>query len=242
MIQNCPCIILAGGQGTRLKSVVQDRPKALAPVAGQPFLQHLLESLYAQGARDVILSLHHQAEMIEAFVADWVTRPSDLKIRSVREPRPLGTGGAIRFVVQALKIHSAVFVTNGDTFLTTGFREMTEKIPADFSANAIGLVQVPDASRFGKVECDNSGKILRFQEKVSNAGPGWINSGIYFLQNSTVLQNQQDEFSLEKVVFPQLVEQKTLRGISLDAQFIDIGIPSDYYAFENLFKTFKTQL
>lgn len=226
-----PCIILAGGEGTRLRSVVSDRPKAMAPIGGIPFLQYLFENLYSQGVRQIVLSLSYRAEQIEAFVEQWQNRPRDLVIRSVREPHPLGTGGALQYVVQALGIRSPIYVVNGDTYLPTGFGEFHASMQSDLSLNGLGLVQVDDTSRFGRVEFSEDQYILNFHEKTEGAGSGWINSGLYYLQPDVLLQNQE-RFSLEIQVLPQLIRAKKLRGICLATDFIDIGIPSDYHRFE----------
>lgn len=226
-----PFIILAGGEGRRLKSVIPDRPKPLAPVNGKPFLQHLIENLYRQGVRDVVLSLCNQADMIEAFVQEYV-KPADLRVRTVREPAPMGTGGAVRFVVRTLGITTPFYVGNGDTYLPKGYSDFRSRQKGFDAHDLIGLVQVPDISRYGGVKFAPSHKILSFVEKSSGGGAGWINSGLYYLNPQSV-DLPEREYSMERDVFPQLLRQGRLYGLCLQTDFIDIGIPSDYRRFES---------
>ena len=114
-MNNLICLILTGGFGTRLRSVVADVPKPLAPVAVSPFLYWLLPNLKHQGGQKVFLSLHHQAEIIQEFLQ---TVTFDLDIQTVVEPEPLGTGGAIAFSIQQMEIETPFLVINGDTWLS----------------------------------------------------------------------------------------------------------------------------
>lgn len=230
MEKAAPFIVLAGGQGRRLKSVVPNLPKPLAPVGDRPFLQHLIENLYAQGVRDLILSVHHQAHLIEAFVQNY-TKPSGLSIRTVFEPRPLGTGGAVRFVMQSLRITTPCYVANGDTFMPRGYSDFRARQVPSASCDLIGLVRVPDVSRYGSVECDAVCKVLALKEKSVGEGGGWVNSGLYYLNPQSVDLPEAD-FSMENRVFPRLIQEGRLYGLRLETGFIDIGIPSDYHRFE----------
>lgn len=232
-----PFIILAGGEGRRLKDAVPDRPKPLAPINGLPFLQYLIENLYKQGVRDIVLSLHHQAHLIEDFVQRY-SRPTDLTLRAVTEPEPLGTGGAIRHIVRTLNLNAPFYVGNGDTYLPQGYAEFADKRGLLPSRNLIGLVHVADASRYGKVELDSASKIVAFNEKAADQGPGWVNSGLYFLTPDSV-DLPDARFSIETRVFPLLLQQAKLYGVRLDSDFIDIGVPGDYRRFASFLAKHK---
>jgi D-glycero-alpha-D-manno-heptose 1-phosphate guanylyltransferase len=222
---NTPVIILAGGFGTRLKSAVPDAPKPLAPVAGRPFLEIMIRDFYRQGVRKIVLSLFHQAEMILEFVEQGGF-PADLEIRCEVEPKPLGTGGATLFAAQTLS--GPFLVYNGDTWITNGISRF---LPAA-RCPAIGLAEVPDVSRYGTVLTDEAGRVTAFLEKDGKTAPGQINSGMYLLSRELFSAFPLGTpFSLERDIFPQLVQQGRLGGIPLGSDFIDIGIPDDYRTF-----------
>ena len=216
------CLILAGGLGTRLRSVVSSVPKPLAPVAGKPFLYWLLDNLQQQGVKKVFLSLQHQAKLIQEFLK---SESFDLEVQTLVEPHPLGTGGAIGFAVQEMKILDSFFVINGDTWLS-----QSVSILQTCSPPSIGLVQVADASRYGRVEWQ--GQFVRnFIEKKNNAVSGWINAGVYYLAPEDFEDWDGRPCSLEREMLPKWTKQNRLRVCALETEFIDIGIPQDYEKF-----------
>ena len=120
-------IVLAGGFGTRLQEVVGDVPKPLAPVCGKPFLYYLLEGLIRQGARNFILSLYFKSDMIIDFLDDFTDKNLDtITVEWVVEPEPLGTGGAVKYIVEETEMHGSFYVINGDTYLPDGFMQFVE--------------------------------------------------------------------------------------------------------------------
>ena len=237
-----PVIILAGGLGARLQSVVGDRPKVLAPVAGRPFLQHLLKHLAAEGVGEVVLSTGHLGEQVEAFVAEH--SPDGMSVRCIRESSPLGTGGALAFAAKEAEIQGPFVAMNGDTFFGGSVAELVEVHSTTPEAKAtIALARVDSAGRYGRVlfDEDEAGAPVRvtgFAEKeapVSEAtapaaGPAWINAGVYVLAPGAPADVPSGErVSLERVVFPQLVEEGALWALRFpDAPFLDIGTPEDY--------------
>ena len=221
-------LVLAGGFGTRLRTVVSDVPKPLAPVLGVPFLQHLILSWKSQGIKEIILLLHYQAEMIKDLVKSmrFSGLIDDLEIEIVVEDEPLGTGGSVLNAVDSLNIQESFLVVNADTWLGSGLEEMMSAGPY-----SIGAVEVSDVGRYGELYI-LKGYVDEFREKSASDGTGWINAGIYHLCPE-IFDNFRvgSSFSLEATVFPDFLEHSKLNAVKLDIDFIDIGIPEDYLRF-----------
>jgi NDP-sugar pyrophosphorylase family protein len=221
-----PILLLAGGLGTRLSSVLGGVPKPLAPVGKRPFLDILFEELVRQGATRVILSLHTGAEHFVKFVkaTPWSQK---LQIDQVIEPELMGTGGAARFVIQQLHLKGGVMVANADTYIPDGFAELAQGAKED----GVGLVRVPDVSRYGTVEFDSAQRVTAFREKLPDPKPGWIYSGISIFQAQEIVKHEAAKFSIERDFFPAWIARKNVLAVQLSGDFIDIGIPEDYQRF-----------
>lgn len=218
-------IILAGGFGTRLRSVVSEVPKPMAPVAGRPFLSYLLDRLAAQGYMHVVLSTGYLHEKVEDFFHDAY---HGISLSYARETTPLGTGGAI---VNALSRCSSdeVTVLNGDTLFDIDHGAMLRFAAHHDTPLAVVLRQVDDASRYGSVLLDSEGRIADFREKSTLAAPGLINGGIYRLRRSLLsTYTVGDAFSFEREVLQQRFRDTAFYAYADGAYFIDIGIPADY--------------
>jgi len=216
-------IVLAGGLGTRLRQVVPDIPKPMAPVAGRPFLAFLLEYLEAQDIREVILSVGYRHEVIREFFG---TQYRSITLRYSIEMEPLGTGGGLRKSLSLAKT-SPVFVFNGDTFLKVNYRNMAQAHAASNANITLALKQVDDTSRYGAVEI-KEGRIVQFLEKGSH-GPGWINSGVYLLSRNIFDEYDLPEaFSLERDFLQPLVVNLKPASYLTTGYFIDIGVPEEY--------------
>lgn len=223
----CPCdaeaMILAGGRGSRLQTVVSDRPKVLADVCGRPFLSYLLDQMAAAGFSQVILCTGFMASSVEtAFGQEY----KGMRLRYSPEDEPLGTGGALRQALALVK-SPTVLAMNGDSICQA---DLVDFWNAHFSAGAeasILLTQVPDVSRYGRVDLADSGEVLGFQEK-GRPGPGCINAGVYVLARR-VLENipAGEPVSIERQVFPSLIG-KGLFGRISSGRFLDIGTPESY--------------
>jgi D-glycero-alpha-D-manno-heptose 1-phosphate guanylyltransferase len=214
-------IVLAGGLGTRLRSVVSDLPKALAPIAGQPFLAYLLQFLEGQGIRRVVLAVGYRKEAIQAAFG---SRYRGLELVYSVEDEPLGTGGAL---LQALAhVDGAfAFVLNGDTFLRLNYRAMTQALELTPDAPlVVALRPVADAGRYGAAVV-SGGRILGFTSRGSE-GPGLINAGCYLLARDIFQRYPMPaKFSWETdFLEPRSAELRPL-AVECDAPFIDIGIP-----------------
>lgn len=220
--------VLAGGFGTRLRAVVQDVPKPLAPVDGQPFLAHLIPCWKAQGIRDLYLLLHHEANQVLTMLESVVSSGEldDMRIHTLIEAKPLGTGGAVANAIKEFEIKDSFLVTNADTWLGAGIRELAVASPC-----AIGVIKVPNSQRYGVVRF-HEGVVLEFAEKSDSDGAGWVNAGLYHLTPDVFERHSQlESFSMERDVFPGLVASGSLTAVALETDFIDIGIPEDYFKF-----------
>lgn len=223
-----PILVLAGGFGTRLRSLVSDVPKPLAPVAKRAFIEHLIEHWVAQGAKDVIFLLHYQAEQIQSLIADLSGRTeySKIRFRVVVEERPLGTGGAVLNGINKLEIKQGFLVANADTWLGSGIKQL-----AAAQSPALVAISVPDRQRYGSITLKGD-TIVAFEEKGSAIGRGFINSGLYNLLPEVFHGHTAgSSFSIEREVFPNLVASRKLGVVRLEDSFIDIGIPEDYLRF-----------
>jgi len=228
---NFTAIVLAGGMGTRLQSVVADRPKPMALINGKPFLAYLLESLIQQGADEIILAVGHMSEIIAVFFQD---RFLDIPIKYSYEDELLGTGGAIR---QALS-HSSKstnIVLNGDSWLDMDYQTLVEEKTDKDSPMRLVLTPMTNFDRYGTVTFDESGLVQSFQEKQFKDA-GYINAGIYLIDRDWYLAHSPiGKFSLETELLPKMVELGLLHATVFQGFFIDIGIPEDYQRAKKMF-------
>ena len=211
-------IVLAGGLGTRLRGVIGEVPKCMAPVAGKPFLQYQLEWLSRFDVSHVVLSVGYLREQIVDFIK---SREWPFAITFAVEKEPLGTGGGIR---QALsKCHGKqVFVLNGDTFFNVDLNELTFTAPV-----TLALKPMRDFERYGAVEWDGD-LVEAFREKAY-CEEGLINGGVYAIDRSQLdMSLFPKQFSFEQEVLEPLADYGLVAGVRQDGYFIDIGIPEDY--------------
>lgn len=217
-------VILAGGFGTRLRSVVPDRPKVLAKIQGKFFLTFLLDYIIKFNFQHVVLCTGYLADQIHAELGE---RYGSLQLIYSKETSPLGTGGALSLAYPLFQSEE-VFVMNGDSFCyadLTAFRRWHEERKAEVS---LVLTRVNDVRRFGQVITDNDGRILRFEEKNNHSGPGWINAGMYMINKKLIEKFAKDvPISLEKEIFPSWIGKK-FYGFQSEGRFTDIGTPESY--------------
>lgn len=215
-------IVLAGGLGTRLREVLPDLPKPMAPVAGQPFLALVLRGLARAGFTRVVLSVGYKAEVIEAHFGKSF---AGVELAYEVEESPLGTGGAVRqSLTRCTEDH--VFVFNGDTYLDLE----TGQVEAEWKRHGRPMIvvrEVPDTARYGRVDVED-GCVVRFREKGA-AGLGLINAGTYVLPRHALDDFAPgSKFSLEVDYMAKAVELAPFGAFVTRGHFIDIGIPSDY--------------
>ncbi len=220
-------LVLAGGFGTRLRSAIGDVPKPLAQVGDRPFLFYLIENWLGQGVTGLTFLLHHQAKNIEQFLHQLKAegRLRDCDVRTVTEPSPMGTGGAVGHAVRHFGLRGSFLVANADTWLGAGPSELGEA-----TAPAIAIMATQNTERYGSVKVEH-GCVAAFQEKQGSVGPGWINAGLYHLPADLFVDRPAGAYSLERDIFPQLAAAGAMRAVPLDGEFIDIGVPADYLKF-----------
>lgn len=225
MANNPDVIILAGGLGTRLRSVVADLPKCMAPVNGKPFLAYLLDYLSQCPVHKVVLSVGYLHEI----VVDWVEQHRDdypFTIEYAVETTPLGTGGGIRLAMRQCDAET-VCVMNGDTFFDVGFEGLLKAHRQGGKPLTMGLKPMKDFDRYGTVVINESCFVTRFNEKQFCAD-GLINAGIYMLENNGQLNELPEKFSFENLFLHPKAAEGAIQGYVSDGYFIDIGIPEDY--------------
>lgn len=225
-----PIAILAGGLGTRLRSVVPDRPKVLAPIGSRLFIDLLLDWLEGQGARRVVFLLGHRAEQVTSHLAA-APRPA-LAIETVVEPKPLGTAGAVAF--GRARLGAAAIVMNGDTFVDCDLEAFAAAALSDPGPASLVAVHREDTSRYGRIEV-RDGRLIGFHEKPDGR-PGLVNAGIYLLKQPALTSIHEIESgSIERDFFAGLPKESAMvwrtRG-----RFIDIGTPESLAAAGDLLR------
>lgn len=221
-------IVLAGGIGTRLRAIVPDQPKPMAPVAGRPFLEILLDDLARKGFRRVILSLGFMAERV---VDHFGTEYAGMTLVPVVEDQPLGTGGGVRLAMEQL-ISDHAYIFNGDTFLDLDASAVETRWLADRRPIIVAR-SVSDTDRYGRLIVDEN-RVVGFTEK-GLAGPGLINAGCYVLPRSELSRFPVGTpFSLEQDVLAPLVQSGGVDAFITSGEFIDIGVPDDFHRAQTL--------
>ncbi len=222
-------IILCGGLGTRIANVLPGIPKVLAPVAGRPFLSHVIEHLALQGITKFILAAGYQHEFIEKYIEDEFGKGENSLKKIFEfsiEPKPLGTGGAIRLALNCTSSEN-ILVSNGDTLFRIDLKRF-----ADFHLHAgamctLAIKPMNNFHRYGAVETDAQENIVMFKEKQFFPS-GYINTGTYLLnKNAFVNLPLPEAFSFEKNYLEQYFHSEKIMGMVQDEYFIDIGVPED---------------
>jgi D-glycero-alpha-D-manno-heptose 1-phosphate guanylyltransferase len=228
-------IILAGGLGTRLKAVVADVPKCMAPVNDIPFIDFVITYLKGEGVTRFIFSLGYKNEIV---IAHLNTVWDKLDKVFVIEDEPLGTGGAIKKACLAAKEDNVVIV-NGDTIFNINIASLYKNYLANNAECTLALCTMYNFSRYGTVAIDETGTIHAFYEKQFCAS-GLINGGIYILNRNKFLERQLPEkFSFEKDYLEQFTTEHKFLGVAYQNYFIDIGVPEDYESFHKKHTGYK---
>lgn len=228
MIQDA--IILAGGFGTRLRPLTARTPKPLLPLGGRPFLETLFARLAVGGVKRVVLSVHHQAPLLAKAVPKL--RRWGLKVELRREPRPLGTGGAIRYAWPDPK-HPCL-VLNGDVLSDLSIRELALAHQRRGAAATLWTIPVEETSAFGVLECGPGGKVKRFVEKPrpGESPSRLINAGLYALEPAVLAMIPAGQpVSVEREIFPALVAKGLEVWVFQSKQPVywsDIGTPAAF--------------
>lgn len=228
-------LVLAGGFGTRLQSVVKDVPKPMADVRGEPFLAHLMRYYIAQGVTQFILSVGYKAEVIQNYFGD---RFDSANIRYIVETTPLGTGGAIKCALSQVPAEwQPQLILNGDTWYEPNVLQLKSFAQAKRRPVCLSVKPIPVNDRYGSVLLEANGNINGFRsEPNDNAN---INAGCYLIEPialRAVLSSYPETFSFEADCLPRLAKAEQLSGYVMDATFLDIGIPVDYVKAASLLK------
>jgi NDP-sugar pyrophosphorylase family protein len=231
-LSNVTAAILAGGLGTRLQPVVADRPKVLAPVAGRPYLTHLLDQLADASASDVVLLTGYRANQVKGVLGDSYR---GMRLRHSVEPSPLGTGGAIRHAL-GLLASQRVLLLNGDSYIEVDLGALLERHDERNADVSLVLCRVNDTSRFGRVELDGEDRIVRFEEKRETAGAGWINAGVCLMERHVIRSIVPGRvLSLERDLLPRWLARLRVMAHRTEGRFLDIGTPESYAQGDHFF-------
>ncbi|MFM0528093.1 nucleotidyltransferase family protein [Paraburkholderia strydomiana] len=226
-----PAIVLAGGLGTRLRSVVPDLPKPMAEVAGKPFLWWVLRRLEQQGIGDVYLSVGYKREVIEAYFG---AKFGTLNVHYVVEDEPLGTGGAIAKAFDVI-VGDEAYVLNGDTMTIVEFADLRSAAAPDVDLT-MAVAKLDDVARYGAVVFDATSmrRVTAFREK-GQTGAGFINAGVYLVKREALKRYRLPEkFSFEQDFLHAHLADLRVSAVPAVSQLIDIGVPDDYALAQTL--------
>jgi len=218
-------LILAGGAGTRLRSVVSEMPKPMAPVADRPFLEYVVAQVVAAGVPEIVLLVGYLAQSIERHFGAGerfgahITYSCDIE--------PLGTGGALKHAEPLLE-GDRWLVLNGDSLFDISLAELVARHLRHPAPATLAVARVADQTRYGSVTLAADGRVTAFAEKSGQTTPNHINGGLYMIERSALQRIPVDRpVSFEREVLPGLVGHG-LRGEPFDGYFVDIGVPADY--------------
>ncbi|MCL2418586.1 MAG: NDP-sugar synthase [Conexibacteraceae bacterium] len=221
-------LILAGGEGTRLRPLTSDTPKPVIPLVGQPFISYMLEWLVGHGIDDVVISTGFRADQVRAVLGDGSA--FGVRLRYVEEPRPLGTGGALKFAEELLD--ERFFMLNGDVLTDINLTDQLAQHEHTGARATLALVGVADPSAYGLVQRNGDLSVTEFIEKPSYdqaLGTNLVNAGAYILDRGILSEMAPagTNISIERDVFPKLVDHG-LYGYEAHGYWLDIGTPDRY--------------
>ena len=217
-------IILAGGLGTRLRSVVPDLPKCMAPINGIPFISYLIDHLNKEGITNFVFSLGYKSEAFISLIEEKLPMKN---FTVVIEDEPLGTGGAIKLACEKVK-NENVIALNGDSLFKVNLKALMNFHLTNKANCTLALKPMKNFDRYGSVEVDTLNKIMSFKEKKF-VEYGNINGGVYAINIPSFIQLPlTSKFSMEKDYLEKYTKEGFFNGFIQDNYFIDIGIPEDY--------------
>lgn len=233
------CVILVGGLGTRLRSVLPDVPKPMARINGRPFLEYLLIQVRQSGVTDILLCVGYKARVIENYFGDG--GKFGVRIRYSLEEDLLGTAGALANARPLIK-SDPFLVLNGDSYCAVGFEGLIKRHHAHDAVATIVATRVDDRLRFGSLALGPNDAITHFTEKSLASPAGYINAGIYVLSQGVLgLVSSGKYSSLERDIFPSLAG-RGLYAFRTSDFFIDIGTPSEFHRAQSVLKDYLESL
>ncbi len=226
-------VILAGGLGSRLGNLTKQVPKPLLPIRGIPFLERYLKLLFKKGFDHVVLAVGYKSEAIKSHFDEMSLIPH---IEYSQENELLGTGGAIKKCLDLIDTEN-FFVINGDSYINVDYKEMFKTHLKNSCSITIASIYKKNASRYGIINFDKKNRVINFKEKGNNKS-GYINAGIYLLNKKKVAKFfnkiEKNKFSFEDLILGNQTKEKNMRIYQVDGQFLDIGIPKDYYRSQDI--------
>jgi len=227
-------VILAGGLGTRLRSVVPDLPKPMAMISGRPFLEYLMDYWISQGVKMFILSVGYKREIIIEHFGDLY---QEIPVKYVEEVEPLGTGGAVLLASQHLT--DPFLLLNGDTFFKAPLSKLVQFHEQASSNWTFSLFRAEESDRYGSFEIEANGEIHALKSAKSSSGE-LSHGGVCYVSPDVLSQSGfmlGIKYSLEDEVIPKLIaDKRKFFGVEFNAQFLDIGIPKDYLIAQSIIK------
>lgn len=218
-------LILCGGFGTRLKEVIHDRPKVMAPVGRRPFLAYVVENLRKNGVSELVISIGYLGDYIRDYFKNG--EEFGLKINYSEERRPLGTGGAVKMSEKFFE--EPFVVVNGDTYLDTNLQQIYDFHLKNKAKITIAVVRKKIKEETDQILIGKEGRVKGFAKEVSRERTGYVNAGVYvFSPGATNIIKNKTRFSLEKDLFPKMVLSGNLRVFAIKDDFIDVGTRESY--------------
>jgi D-glycero-alpha-D-manno-heptose 1-phosphate guanylyltransferase len=212
-------LILCGGLGSRLRSVIGASQKAVVDIDGRPFLYYVIEELAKAGIQDLVFCTHFQSEQVESVVAE-LPADSARKVAIVREPSAMGTGGAILYALSQIQYEGPFIALNADTYLhARAYQSAMNATPP-----VIVVTPIDDCERYGAVQLNDQNVVEAVTEK-GKTGPGLISAGVYGLHTSHLSAFAVEKLSMEQDIIPALISQKLLTAQVYEGPFLDIGTP-----------------
>jgi len=235
-------LILCGGKGTRLQSIVPDKPKILADIGGSPFIEYLLTYLECEGIKRVILCTGYKHDQVEKWVRSSYN--GDLGIMFSREKEPLGTGGAIKNAQKLIRSNNFL-VINGDTFTELNYRSFAKSFFEKDAVCLLALKKVKRTEAYGNVNVDSMKRIVSFIEKGNNLdhnySGGLINAGVYLLSKvclEVIPSNAKVSFERGTMQLIMKEFKDSIYGFYCEGSFIDIGIPRNYFRAQDILQRY----
>jgi NDP-sugar pyrophosphorylase family protein len=223
-------LVLAGGKGTRISSVLKDIPKILAPVGRQTFLDVLVDFLASQKCvSEVVLSTGHLASKVRDYCA---ARSFGIPVRVIEEPEPMGTGGAVLYAMEKDNLGSRFLVRNGDCWLNADYGALLSLHERNHAEATLLLATVKDPRRYGTVLTEGD-RVTAFLEKTGQPLTSTINAGVYCLEAEALKRFPMRPCSIETDIFPALVQRKSVYAMKSPGAFLDFGTPETYAELES---------
>jgi len=221
-------VILAGGEGTRLRPLTETRPKPLMPVAGKPCIEYVISALVKAGLKDLVVTAGYKAQMLKEVLDDASGYGANIDFSF--EKTPMGTAGAVKNVKD--KLDGTFIVASGDVLTDVDFKALIDFHKKTEAMATMALTKVADPCQFGIVGLDKQSRIVKFKEKPKPAEifSNLINAGIYVLEPEVLdLVPKDTKFDFSKNTFPQILDKYPgkLFGKPITGLWMDIGKPSD---------------